>query len=127
MSHFSTVKLKLRDLETLLSALRFLGLRVEEHGRVKGWNGGAQTCDVATGKTDLVVGFNLRGDSGAYEMVSDWNYVAKASMGAQDAFLNGLNQAYAREATIQTLTAQGYTVADERNENGELCLVLNRW
>ena len=73
MSHFSTVKTELRQLEPLVKALEDLGYAPEQGERsVRGYRGQTVTADLAvTMQTGGDLGFRWNAETGAYELVTD--------------------------------------------------------
>ena len=126
MSHFSTIKTKLKCKESLVSALNTLGHEAQENVLLvnpqghdhKQWN----VC-VALNEE---VGFKLNKNTGEYELVAEldaWDFNVPVSR-----FIDKLTQQYAIEKLKRQTTEEGYNVESEvKNLNGSVELVVSRW
>ena len=126
MSHFSTIKTKLKCKESLVSALNTLGHEAQENTLLvnpqghdhKQWN----VC-VALNEE---VGFKLNKNTGEYELVAEldaWDFNVPVSR-----FIDKLTQQYAIEKLKRQTTEEGYNVESEvKNLNGSVELVVSRW
>lgn len=123
MSHFTKVKTKLVDAETVKKALAELGYKVLDGKSVAGWSGKKVNSEfkIKPSKSHYEIGFVK--NSGSYEMVADWSMMGLN----QEAFVSKLSQSYGRVATIEKLTAQGYQLIEEKVEKtGEIRLMMRR-
>ena len=126
MSHFSTIKTKLKCKESLVSALNTLGHEAQENTLLvnpqghdhKQWN----VC-VALNEE---VGFKLNKNTGEYELVAEldaWDLNVPVSR-----FIDKLTQQYAIEKLKRQTSEEGYIVENEvKNLNGSVELVVSRW
>ena len=113
MSHFSTIKTKLRNKPQLQEALEILQYDVKEDQELKvsGSHGiGHETveAELAIG-TD--VGFRMNPMTGEYELVADletWNQPIPV-----ERFLDKVNQQYARMTVYNTVKELGFQVEEE--------------
>lgn len=128
MSHFSTVKTELRQLEPLVKALRELGYSPEqgEHP-VRGYQGQTVTAEIAVSMPsggDL--GFRWNDQSGAYELVTDLDlWKQKVPV---ERFLAQLTQRYALNTVLAATTLEGFEVAEQKQTvDGAIELVVTRW
>ena len=124
MSHFSTIKTKLKCKESLVSALNTLGHDTEENVLLvnpvghehKQWN-------VCVALNDEV-GFKWTGEQ--YELVAEldaWDLDVPVSR-----FIDKLTQQYAIEKIKRQTKEEGYVVESEaRNINGSVELLVSRW
>ncbi len=124
MSHFSTIKTKLKCKESLLSALNTLGHETKEDVLLvnpeghdhKQWN-------VCVALNDEV-GFKWTGEQ--YELVAEldaWDLDVPVSR-----FIDKLTQQYAIEKIKRQTNEEGYVIESEaRNVNGSVELVVSRW
>ena len=128
MSHFSTVKTELRQLEPLVKALVDLGYAPEqgEHS-VRGYRGQTVIADVAvTMQTGGDLGFRWNAATGAYELVTDldlWKQTIPV-----ERFLAKLTQRYAVNTVLSATQSEGFQVAEQSlRQDGSIELVVTRW
>jgi len=128
MSHFSTIKTKLKSKPQLVEALELLQYDVKEDQelRVTGSHGiGHETveAEVAIG-TDI--GFRMHPVTGEYELVADletWNQPVPV-----ERFIEKVTQQYARMTIHNTMKEEGWQVAEEWEMNdNSIELTVNRW
>ena len=128
MSHFSTIKTKLKNKPILQEALEILQYDVKEDQEliVTGAHGiGHETveAELAIG-TD--VGFRLNEITGVYELVADletWNQPIPVQR-----FVDKVTQQYARMTIQDTVKKMGFQVEEEwEMVDGSIELVVNRW
>ena len=128
MSHFSTIKTKLKSKPQLVEALELLQYDVKEDQELKvtGAHGiGHETveAEVAIG-TDI--GFRMHPVTGEYELVADletWNQPVPV-----ERFIDKVNQQYARMTIHNTVKEMGFQVEEEwEMVDGSIELVVNRW
>ena len=125
MSHFSTIKTKIKEKPYLIKALQLLQYDVQEdvelvnpidhqHEKVK--------VDVSIGND---IGFRLNKD-GVYELVADiqtW----KDSVPPRR-FIEKVTQQYAKVTIVDTITDQGFTIEKESTTiDNTIELVATRW
>ena len=128
MSHFSTIKTKLKNKLILQEALEILQYDVKQDQELKvtGAHGiGHETVEaqLAIG-TD--VGFRLNEITGVYELVADletWNQPIPV-----ERFVDKVTQQYARLTIHDTVKKMGFQVEEEwEMVDGSIELVVNRW
>ena len=128
MSHFSTIKTKLRNKPQLQEALEILQYDVKEYQELKvtGAHGiGHETveAELAIG-TDI--GFRLNEITGVYELVADletWNQPISV-----ERFMDKVNQQYARMTVHNTVKKMGFQVEEEwEMEDNSIELTVTRW
>ena len=128
MSHFSTIKTKLKNKPQLVEALEILQYDVKEDQELKvtGAHGiGHETveAELAIG-TD--VGFRMNPMTGEYELVADletWNQPIPV-----ERFVDKVTQQYARMTIHDTVKKRGFQVEEEwEMDDGSIELVVNRW
>ena len=128
MSHFSTVKTELRQLEPLVQALNDLGYSPEQGQRsVRGYRGQTVTADLAVAMQDGGdLGFRWNAESGAYELVTDldlWKQTIPV-----ERFLAKLTQRYAFNTVLAASSREGFEVAEQSTaQDGSIELVVTRW
>ena len=128
MSHFSTIKTKLRNKPQLQEALEILqyDVKQDQELKVSGSHGiGHETveAELAIG-TDI--GFRMNPMTGEYELVADletWNQPIPV-----ERFMDKVNQQYARMTVHNTVKEMGFQVEEEwEMDDGSIELVVNRW
>ena len=128
MSHFSTVKTELRQLEPLVQALNDLGYSPEQGQRsVRGYRGQTVTADLAVSMQDGGdLGFRWNAESAAYELVTDldlWKQTIPV-----ERFLAKLTQRYAFNTVLAASSREGFEVAEQSTaQDGSIELVVTRW
>ena len=126
MSHFSTIKTKLRNKPQLIEALELLQYDVQEdqelvnpldhqHEKVK--------VDVSIGND---IGFRLNEVTGVYELGADiqtWNQPIPPKR-----FVEKVTQQYARMTVHNTVKEMGFQVEEEwEMEDNSIELTVTRW
>ena len=128
MSHFSTIKTKLRNKEQLQEALVILQYDVKQDQELKvtgahGINHETVEADIAIG-TD--VGFRMNPMTGEYELVADletWNHPITV-----ERFMDKVTQQYAIQTVKKNTVKEGFTIENEiKNVDGSVELVVTRW
>ena len=128
MSHFSTIKTKLKNKPQLVEALELLQYDVKEDQELKvtGSHGiGHETveAEVAIG-TDI--GFRMHPVTGEYELVADletWNQPIPV-----ERFMDKVNQQYARMTVHNVVKDMGFQVDEEwEMEDNTIELTVTRW
>ena len=128
MSHFSTIKTQLREVEPLTKALSQLGYTINTDQKlVKGYRGKVTAVDInldLPGNTE--VGFKWNKNSNSYELVTDldlWNLDLPV-----ERFISKITQMYAYETIISKTKEDGYQIVEQNNKNdGSIELVLTKW
>ena len=128
MSHFSTVKTELRQLEPLVKALEDMGYAPDQGERpVRGYRGQTVTADLAIAVQEGGdIGFRWNGTSQSYELVTDldlWKQQIPV-----ERFLSKLTQRYALNTVLAATEKEGFQVAEQtQTEDGSIELVVTRW
>ncbi len=128
MSHFSTVKTKLRKREPLLQALHDLGYTPQNGERlIRGYRGQTVKAEVAVPMNHGGdIGFRWNDASQAYELVTDldlWKQQVPV-----ERFLAQLTQRYALNTVLSATAEEGFEVAEQKkNLDGSIELVVTRW
>ena len=105
MSHFSTLRTKITEAETLTTALRDLGITVKTNADVRGYNGQRVRSDiVAVLEGDYDLGWSRNSD-GTYDLIADLWGVAKKHN--QTELINSINQKYAVNKTLAEVKQRG--------------------
>ena len=136
MSHFSTIKTKLKDKSILLEVLNLMGERVNN------------PADVGLSVVDLVItnpdhaedhpiaevdfslgvdyGFRLNKETGTYELVADLQTWDKDI--PVERFLEKVTQQYARMTVHNTVKEMGFEVEEEwEMDDNSIELTVTRW
>ena len=128
MSHFSTIKTKLKNKPQQQEAQEILQYDVKEDQELKvtGNHGiGHETveAELAIG-TD--VGFRMNPMTGEYELVADletWNQPITV-----ERFMDKVTQQYAIQTVKKNTVKEGFTIENEiKNVDGSVELVVTRW
>jgi hypothetical protein len=130
VSHFTTIKTKIKDKECLIEALRKINTgssQIEENASIKGYRGRRRNGDVVvkTGRS-FDVGF-IKESDGSYQMVADWWGVRRDGMlkGNHLDFLNDVQKEYTVSKVIKTVTKRGFRVQSQRvTPTGEIKLLV---
>ena len=128
MSHFSTIKTKIKEKPFLLKALAVLGHEVKQDQElVVGGTHGHNHPVIQAGiciATDI--GFRWCNDTQAYELVSDietWSLPTPPRR-----FIDKVTQQYAKETILDTVKDQGFTVEEESSKiDNSIELTVTRW
>ena len=128
MSHFSTIKTKLKNKPQLVEALELLQYEVKEDQELKvtGAHGiGHETVEAEVAIAQDI-GFRMNPMSGNYELVTDletWNQPIPV-----ERFMDKVTQQYARMTIHNTVKDMGFEVAEEwEMQDGSIELTVNRW
>ena len=125
MSHFSTIKTKIKENPILLEALQLLGHDINEDVKLenpldhehKQWQ-----VDVAVGDD---IGFRLNKD-GVYELVTDLQTWSQPI--PPERFIEKVTQQYARMSIHNTVKELGFQVAEEwEMDDNSIELTVTRW
>ena len=128
MSHFSTIKTKLKNKPQLVEALEILQYDVKEDQELKvtgahGINHETVEAEVAIAQD---IGFRMNLMTGSYELVTDletWNQPIPV-----DRFMDKVTQQYARMTIHNTVKDMGFEVEEEwEMVDGSIELVVNKW
>ncbi len=124
MSHFTTIKVQIKDSEVLGQTLRELGYKVEENALVRGYRGDKTEAEFVIRRSNgYDLGFRRDGDA-HYVLIADF-WGARIN---QNQFVNEIQQKYAHKQLQKTATEQGYTIeAEEVLEDGTVRVVVGRW
>ena len=124
MSHFTTVKTKIKSLQCLTRALKDLGYaftEAEENQQVtvKGYQG--ETTDavisIHASKT-YDIGVQVNAD-GTCEFVADWWGVETTRGVEEEEFIKKLTQRYSYHKVMEEIQNKGYTLESEEVQEGE--------
>ncbi len=123
MSHFTTIKVQIKNGEILQGVLQELGHQVEQNTTVRGYQGNKTNAEyVIRQNNGYDLGFRRDGEN--YELVADfWG----ARINQQD-FVNSILHKYAHKTLMATVEEQGFNVEEEEVlEDGTVRVVVGRW
>jgi len=123
VSHFSRIQTQLKDKKYLLQALQDLGYSFSEGDlTVKGFGGRKASASIVVHlPMSYDIGFTVQ--NGNYHIVADWIGVHGIN---RVKFINELSQRYAYHATRDKLEQQGFSVIEEKQEDGAVRILLRR-
>lgn len=123
MSHFTTIKVQIKNGEVLHQTLQELGYQVECDTWVRGYQGDTTQAEYVIRQSN---GYDLgfRGNGENYELVADfWG----ARINEQE-FIHSINQKYAHNMLMHSVQEQGFNVEEEETlEDGTVRVVVGRW
>ncbi len=127
MSHFSNIKTKIRNLNSLKSALDDMGIDWKEGSSspIRGYQGQTRNAEVVVEQdNNYDIGFSWNGSE--YELVADLQYWNQPL--TVDGFLRKVTQRYAYHTVIEATNKQGFNISEEqKNQDGSIRLVVQRW
>lgn len=126
MSHFSNIKTKIRNLNSLKAALNDLEVDWKNGpGIVRGYRGQTHRADVVVEQNNNYdFGFSWNGSE--YELVADLQYWQQPL--TVDGFLRQVTQRYAYHTVVNETANQGFSITEQdKNDDGSIRLVVQRW
>ncbi|MEC4893056.1 MAG: DUF1257 domain-containing protein [Oscillatoria sp. PMC 1051.18] len=123
MSHFSTIKVQIKQGEILNEVLQELGYNVELNTTVRGYHGDTTNAEYVIRQANgYDLGFRRNGEN--YELVADfWG----AKIDRQD-FVNKISQKYAHKTLMATVKEQGFNVEEQETlADGTVRVVVGSW
>ncbi|MEB3292862.1 MAG: DUF1257 domain-containing protein [Synechococcales bacterium] len=126
MSHFSQIKTQIRNLKSLKAALSDLGFDWKDGpAEVRGYKGQTQAAEVVVEQANgYDIGFAWNGQE--YALVSDLQFWQQN--GTVERFLKQVTQRYAFHTIVDESAQKGFQISEQqRNEDGSIRLVLQRW
>ena len=123
MSHFTKIKVQIKNTEILHQVLQELGYEVECNTTLRGYQGNTTQAEyVIRQKNGYDLGFRRDGEN--YEIVADF-WEARIN---QKEFVNSITQKYAHKTLMSTVQEQGFNVEEEEVlEDGTVRVVVGRW
>ncbi|PSN14090.1 hypothetical protein C7293_13205 [filamentous cyanobacterium CCT1] len=128
MSHFSQIKTKIRNLDSLKLALNDLGADWKAGPcDVRGYQGLTETADVVIAQDNgYDIGFRRNPETSDYELVADLQYWQQPL--TVEGFLRQVTQRYAYNTVLSETSRQGFQLSEEQvREDGSVRLVVQRW
>ncbi|MFM6443166.1 MAG: DUF1257 domain-containing protein [Dolichospermum sp.] len=123
MSHFTTIKVQIKQGEVLLQVLKELGYQVEQNTQVRGYMGDKTNAEYVIKQSN---GYDLgfRKNAESYVLVADF-WGAKIN---QQEFINKISQKYAHRSLMETIQTEGFDVEEEEVlEDGTVRVVVGKW
>lgn len=132
MSHFTSVKTHILDIDSLQLALNELDYRVIHEARIRGWQNQNKKADlVAQFPSTLCeydIGFIRNTATQSFDMVADWWAIRERIGRDQDAVTSQILQRYAYHKVVKEVEARGFVVAEERQgADQSVRLVVRKW
>ena len=123
MSHFTTIKVQIKNGEILHQVLKELDYQVECNTKVRGYRGDTIEADYVIRQSNgFDLGFRRNGED--YELVADF-WGARIN---QQKFINSITQKYAHKTLISSVQEQGFSVEEEETlEDGTVRVIVGRW
>ncbi len=128
MSHFTTVKTKIKCLVTLKKVVEEMGFTLKEGvTHVRGYQGElTEAMAVIDTKSSYDIGIVQEGDT--YALVGDWEMLQVRAGIEQDEFMKTLNKKYAYFKVLEEISKQGYAVVEETEDEKQVVHVrVRRW
>lgn len=123
MSHFTTIKVQIKNGEILNQVLQDLGYEVEYNKKVRGYAGNKTNAEYVI-RQDNGYDLGFRRDGETYELVADF-WGARID---QKAFVSSLMQKYAHKTLMASVQEQGFNLEEEEVlEDGTVRVVVGRW
>jgi len=123
MSHFTSIKVQIKNGEILKDILQELGYQVEVDTNIRGYQGNqTQAQYVIRQDNGYDLGFRSQGDN--YELVADF-WGARIN---QQEFLNQISQKYAHKTLLSQVEQEGFSVEQEEIlSDGTVRVVIGKW
>ena len=131
MSHFTSVKTKIKDLTCLIRALKDLEFeftQAEEHQkvRVRGYQRQDTEAELSIHASKTYdIGVKLEAD-GTYSFVADWWGVETTRGITEEEFLQRVTQRYSYHKVMEEVKKAGYTIESEEETEEETIQVRVR-
>ncbi len=125
MSHFTTIKVQIKQGDVLESVLQELNYEVEVNAMVRGYRGDKTLAEYVIRRSNgYDIGFRKKDGDEHYEIVADF-WEARIN---QKQFVNQIQQKYAHKMLLNTVAQEGYSIeAEEVMEDGTVKVVVGRW
>ena len=128
MSHFTTIKTKIKNKPQLVEALELLQYNVTEDQELKVTGAHGIKHEVVEAEVAIAndIGFRMNPHTGDYELVADletWKEPITV-----DRFIDKVTQQYARMTIHNTIKEQGFQVEEEwEMDDNSIELTVSRW
>lgn len=124
MSHFTTIKTQIKDIEILEKSLNELGYdNLKKNDIIRGYLGNKESADLVIKKNNgYDIGFKKEGQ--VYNLVADFWGVEES----QEAFTQKVMQKYSYNVVKEEALGQGFNISEEISQSdGTIKLVVQRW
>ncbi len=124
MSHFTSVKTKIKDLTCLVRALKDLGYEHtvaenEQQVRVRGYQGETTEAKLSIHASKTYdIGVKITAD-GTYEFVADWWGVETTRGVTEEEFIQKLTQRYSYHKVMEEIKKKGFTIEQEETSQDQ--------
>jgi len=128
MSHFTTVKTKIKCLVTLKKVIEEMGYAFKEgETRVRGYQGQlADAVAVIDTKSSYDIGVVQTADG--YSLIGDWDMVQVRAGIEQEDFVKEVNRKYAYHKVMDEIKKRGYQVVEEETtEQQHVSVRVRKW
>ncbi|MEM9927400.1 MAG: DUF1257 domain-containing protein [Cyanobacteria bacterium P01_D01_bin.50] len=123
MSHFTTIKVQIKNSNILHQVLQEMGYQVECNKVVRGYGSNTTNAEYVVRQANgYDLGFRLKGEN--YELVADfWGVKIKPQE-----FVNSVTQKYAYKVLLASVKEDGFTIEEEETlQDGTIRVVVGRW
>ncbi len=132
MSHFTSVKTKIMDLECLELALGELDYRVIHEAKIRGWQAQQRPAKVVASFPNLLceydIGFIENTQTQTFDMVADWWAIREKIGHDQDQISQQIMQRYAYHKVVKEVKERGFVIAEQKQDADQsLRLVVRKW
>jgi hypothetical protein len=123
MSHFTKIKITIKNGEILHKILQELGYTVETNTNIRGYAGANIKAEyVIRQNNGYDLGFNREGEN--YQLIADF-WGAKIN---QTEFINKISQKYAHYTLMEQINQQGFNIEEQETlEDGTIRVVVGKW
>lgn len=130
MSHFTTVKTKMKDLTCLLESIKDLGYEFveDEQGvEVRGYQNQLEKARVAI-KVSKKYDVGIKQTASGFELVADWWGVETTRGLSEQEFVNQIQQRYAYNKVLKEVKKRGYSLTEETvDDENTIQLTVRKW
>lgn len=123
MSHFSKIRVKIKEKSFLIEALKTLGYDVSEGNQIcRGYQGNKVNVDFLIKRSNgYDIGFLEK--NGSFELIADWYGIKNIS---EIELKNKLTQMYSISVTKAELKKKRFSILEEKLPNGKVRLIAKR-
>ena len=131
VSHFSRIKTRFRNRQTLVTCLTDMGFVVEPDTTIRGYRGLVNVEIAARNASGYDIGF-IKSPDGSFDMVGDWwragGLKEQELAQALQARAKKIQQEYARRVVLEETRKEGFFVVQQvEEEDGTIRIVVRRW